>query len=66
MTDGRVSDYRSSSTTQKQQEIAMVSFGSVKRFLEEAQFVRVTDFAKYLKRRHKNGKLRDTRGKKNK
>lgn len=44
----------------------MISFDSVRRFLEEDQFVRVTDFAKYLKRRHKNGKLRDTRGKKNK
>ena len=44
----------------------MISFDSVRRSLEEDQFVRVTDFAKYLKHRHKNGKLRDTRGKKNK
>lgn len=44
----------------------MISFGEVRRFLQEEQFVRVTDFAKYLKRRHKNGKLRDKRSKKHK
>lgn len=44
-------------------ETFMISFGEVRRFLQEEQFVRVTDFAKCLKRRHKNGKLRDKHGK---
>lgn len=41
----------------------MISFNEVRRFLQEEEFVRVTDFAKTLKRRHKNGKLRDKDGK---
>lgn len=33
-------------------------YEDVKRFLEEQQFIAVTDFAKTLKSRHKNGKKR--------
>ncbi len=36
----------------------IASLASVMRFLEEERFVKVTDFAKTLKPRHKNGKKR--------
>ncbi len=36
----------------------IASLASVMRFLEEERFIKVTDFAKGLKPRHKNGKKR--------
>lgn len=33
-------------------------FNAVKRFFEAEQFIKATDFAGRLKRRHKNGKKR--------
>lgn len=36
----------------------MITINAVKRFFEEMEFVKVTDFANALKRRHKNGKKR--------
>lgn len=36
----------------------IASIASMLRFLEEERFIEVTDFAKCLKPRHKNGKKR--------
>lgn len=36
----------------------IASLAAVRRFLEEERFIKVTDFAKCLKSRHKNGKKR--------
>ena len=36
----------------------MIALEEIKKFLEEMNFIKVTDFAKTLKRRDKKGKLR--------
>lgn len=36
----------------------MITLAEVKQFLEDMELVKVTDFAKTLKPRHKNGKKR--------
>lgn len=44
----------------------MISYGEVKRFHEEMAFVKVTDFAKSVKRKHKAKKTQKKKNKKRK